>query len=164
MWLKNMKSFIWFKVKSKGVVSYLAGKNPLMIFIITSALINLFPFVMLVSYFLEGYDESSGLYDSSFLTGLLLQQCFFFLVMVFTLIEVSKVNIKPLHQAFIFVVLWVLIKILLSIYSYVILGFSIGSIDYIRLVTSSMLLWFYYYILSWFCFIVVDKSSQVKKE
>ncbi|EFR6818655.1 hypothetical protein HYF16_000254 [Salmonella enterica] len=159
-----MKAFIWFTVKYKTLVSYMAGKNLLITFIFTSALINLFPLVMLASAFLENHDKYPGYYDSSFVIGFLLQQFFFLIVMVFTLIEISKIKVKPLYQAFVFVILWILIKLLLTIYSYVSVGLSIGSIDFIRVVTNSVRLWLYYYVLSWFCFTVVKISYQIKKE
>ncbi|ECI5745794.1 hypothetical protein D5P88_07010 [Salmonella enterica subsp. enterica] len=160
----NMKAFIWLIVKYNILVNYLAGKNLLITFIVTSALINSFPLVMFASAFLESYNKSPGYYDSSFIIGLFFQQCFFLLVMVFTLIEISKIKVKPLYQAFIFILLLILIKLLLSIYSYVSVGFSIDSIDFIREVTNSVRLWLYYYVLSWFCFTVVKISSQIKNE
>jgi len=151
------------EIRFKQLVNYLAGWNSLLIFIMFSILINLFPVVNVLMTIVKEYSSNPGYY-SSFLIGLLLQQFFFTVVMTFILIEVSKINVKPLYQAFVFVLSLILVKLLLSIYTYVSVGMGVSSIDFIGQVTNSMRLWLYYYALSWFCFTVVNVSSQIKKE
>lgn len=149
--------------KFNNFINHLAGWNRLLIFIMFSILINSLPFISILVAVVNDYSTNPDYYFS-FIVGFVLQQCFFTLVMTFILIEISKVKVKPFYQAFIFVLSLILIKMLMSIYTYVSVGLSVSSIDFIRQVTNSVRLWLYCYILSWFCFTVVNTSSRIKKE